>query len=459
MAALGRKSSQDAPRPLWAALLLLATPVIMFWRPYQPFFFIQDDWRALMQMTGLSFGQYLTTPNTEHWYPLSNLIYYGLIRAVGDHYSVLVLVNCLAAGAIAFLLYRFYRLHLPPGPALALGFFYALAGAHPATVWNSSYICFLLALGFFLGALWSTHRYLLAPSGVGLLKVGVCAGLSVLSNNFTLLGLAALPLYGALLGAGGARRRFWPLAAAVGLVYLFFGVGYAHFAGLPAAATLNHRVLSGLPGPAYLLHIFYGAVLAPFFYLFWGYYHFPIWAYVAGVTVLVLSSAAIWWWGTAREHRLGLWLLLLNLLPLLLVSLVRYQKSPDQAFVPRYAEYTLMGALLLVGTAWVILSRKLPPRPWAQTLLPVGFFALLVLGQVRGLPHWQQKYLEMSQASRNFYEDLARPGAGSDRPPEAEARKFLPWDYQGLTRGQALAVRRFLGGAGRGGEAPPPSGK
>jgi hypothetical protein len=438
--------------------LLLATPVIMFWRPYQPFFFIEDDWRALVQMTSLSLGQYLTTPNTEHWYPLSNLIYYVLIRAVGDHYSVLVLVNCLAAGAIACLLYLFYRLHLPPGLALALGFFYALAGAHPATVWNSSYICFLLGLGFFLGALLSTQGYLRAPSGTGLLKVGVCAGLAVLSNNFTLLGLAALPLYGALLEEGRARRNFWPLAAVVGLVYLCFGVGYAHFAGLPAASTLNHQVLSRLPGPAYLLHIFYGAILAPFFYLFWGYYHFPIWAYVAGVAVLVLSSGAVCWWGASRERRLGLWLVLLNLLPLLLVSLVRYQKSPDQAFVPRYAEYTLMGALLLVGTAWVILSRKLPPRPWAQTLLPLGFLAVLVLGQVNSLPLWQQKYLEMSRASRNFYEDLARPGAGPGLPPGAEARKFLPWDYQNLTRSQALAVRRFLRGGGRGREARPPSG-
>jgi hypothetical protein len=456
---MDRETGQASWRSLRASLLLLATPVLMFWRPWQPFFFVEDDWRALMQMAGLPFGQYLTTPNTEHWYPLSNLVYYGLIRALGDHYSVLVLINCLAAGVIAVLLYRFYRHHLPEGPALALGFFYALAGAHPATVWNSSYICFLLGLGFFLGALLSTQGYLSAPSAPKLLKVGACAGLAVLSNNFTLLGLAALPLYGALLGQGGARRRFWPLAAAVALVYLGFGLGYAHFAGLPAATTLNHNLLSRLPGPTYLLHIFYAAVLAPFFYLFWGYYHFPIWAYVAGVTVLVLSSGAIFRWGTSREHRLGLWLLLLNLLPLLLVSLVRYQKSPDQAFVPRYAEYTLMAALLLLGTAWVILSRKLPPRPWAQTLLPLGFLAVLVLGQVNSLPLWQQKYLEMSRASHHFYEALAGPEAGPGLPPAAAPKRFLPWDYQHLTRRQARAVRRFLQGGSPGGETPLPRGQ
>jgi hypothetical protein len=456
---MARKTNSASLRPLWAALLLLATPVIMFWRPQQPFFFILDDWRALMQMTEQPFWQYLTSPNTEHWYPLSNLIYYGLIRSVGEHYSVLVLINCLAAGAIAFLLYLFYKLHLPPSLALALSFFYALAGVHPATVWNSSYICFLLALGFFLGALLLTHRYLSAPSGAGLLKVGVCAGLSVLANNFTLLGLAALPLYGIFLGEGGARRKFWPLAATVGVVYLLFGLGYAYFAGVPAASTLNHELLSRFPGPTYLLHIFFGAVLSPFFYLFWGFYHFPIWAYVAGVAVLVLSSAAIWWGGTSREHRLGLWLLLLNLLPLLLAALVRYQKSPDQAFVPRYAAYTLMGALLLVGTAWVILSRKLPPRPWAQTLLPLAFFAVLVLGQVSSLPRWQEKYLEMSRAARNFYEASERPEAGPGLPTGLKVRKFLPWDYQDLTRGQALAVRRFLRGAGQGREAPPSSGR
>ena len=48
-AAMARKTNPDSLRPLWASLLLLALPVIIFWSPM--FFSILDGWTALIQMT------------------------------------------------------------------------------------------------------------------------------------------------------------------------------------------------------------------------------------------------------------------------------------------------------------------------------------------------------------------------------------------------------------------------
>ena len=49
--------------PLLVLLMLLALPVIIFWRP--GFFYIIDDWTALIQMAERPFGQYLVTPDGE----------------------------------------------------------------------------------------------------------------------------------------------------------------------------------------------------------------------------------------------------------------------------------------------------------------------------------------------------------------------------------------------------------
>ncbi len=430
---------------LLVAALLLATPVAMFWRPHLPFFFILDDWRSLIQMAEQPFWQYLTSPTMEHWYPFSNLIFYVLVKICGDRYDLLVLSNCLVTGLNAFLLYLFFRRHWTSLCCLALSLLYAGAGVHPATVWNSSYICFNLSLSFLLGALLLTDHYLRFPSGAGLLGVGLCALLSILANNFTLVGLMALPLYAVLVAESGFRREFWALAATLGLVYLLFALGYFTFAGAKAVTVHNRGIISHIPGAGYLVHWLFG-MLSPFFYLFWGHYHFPGWAYFAGVTALILSLALIWWAGTSPEKRLGIWALLLNALPFLLVSLARYPRSLNQAFVPRYAAFTLIGALVLLGTAWHILSRKLPPHFWAQTLLPLVILAAMVYGQVGSLPYWREKYLEMGQAALNFYQELKVVEPGTLSPPGETVQSFLSWDCRNMTWKQALAVQRFLNG-------------
>ncbi len=422
-------------------LVLLAVPVIIFWRPV--FFYILDDWTALIQMSQNSFGHYLITPDGEQWFPFFHLLYYGLVKIAGERYSLLVLINCLGTGVNAFLVYSFFRRHWEPWLAFILSLLYAMAAVHHTIAWNAFYFGYLVSLGFFLGALLITDAYRGRPSAAKLWGIGVCAALSILAHNYPLVGLMALPLYLLIMGGKGSRRAFWTVTAVIGAVYLLFIIGYFSFAGLPAAASRNHGIFAHLPGPAYVLHIFCGAFLAPFFYLFWGFYHFPIPAYIAGVALLTASLAAIWFWGGEADRRLALWALVLNVLPFFLVSLTRYQRSVSQAFVSRYGIFTLIGALLLVGTAWRLLAPRISPR-WRANTLGGIILAVIVYGQLGSLPLWTAKYLAMSRAAEKCY-TMLNQGASPAISPE-EFRKFCPDAYPSITPGQARAVKSLLVG-------------
>ncbi len=431
---------------LAAAALLLFIPVLFFWRDF-PFYMI-DDWTTLLQMAGHTFGDYLLVPDGEQWFPFFHLIFYGLVRLAGERYQLLVLVNCLGTGVNAFLVFLFFRRHWGLGLALTLSAHYAGAAVHHAIAWNSFYLSYLLSLGFFLGALLLTDAYLRTPGRGRLWGIGCCALLSVLSHNYSLVGLTALPLYALLVGRDSGRK-FWALAGTVAAVYLVFTLGYLSFAGARAAASHNFQVFASLPGPNYLVHLFFGAVLAPFFYLFWGHYHFPVYAYVAGIALLIASLAAIWRWGKAPQRRLALWALLTNALPFLLISLTRYQRSLDQAFVARYGIFTLIGALLLIGTAWRLLAPRLPQgRRWR--LLPLGLLAVMAAGQILSLPRWTVKYQGISRAARTCYYELSRENDTARLSPE-DYGKFCPGAHPVITPGQALAIRRFLN---RGAQGP-----
>jgi hypothetical protein len=439
-----RPPSPGSRHHLKALVLLLAVPVLVFWRP--GFFYVIDDWTALIQMAQLSFGKYLVIPDGEQWFPFFHLIFYGLVQMAGERYYLLVLVNCLGTGVNAFLVFLFFRRHLSYGLALTLSVLYATAAVHHAIAWNSFYAGYLLSLGFFLGALLLTDDYLRFAGHTRLWGIGLCAALSVLSHNYPLVGLLALPLY-ALVVREDSGRKFWALMGTVAAVYLLFALGYVSFAGAHAAASHNVEVLAGLPGPGYLVHIFFGAFLAPFFYLFWGHFHFPVWAIVSGVALFAGSLAVIWRWGKTPELRLALWALLVNALPFLLISLTRYQRSANQAFVARYGVFTLIGVLLLLGLAWRLVADRLPQQVWAR-LLPLGLLAVMVAGQVFSLPRWTVEYLEMSQAARTCYYVLSRENEPARLPLE-DYRKFCPGAYPVITPGQALAVRRFLNGQER----------
>ncbi|HEX9882714.1 MAG TPA: hypothetical protein VGA79_01995 [Desulfobaccales bacterium] len=438
---MANQTLPSARHDLKVALLLLAVPVLIFWRPI--FFYILDDWTALIQMAELPFGQYLVRPDGEQWFPFFHLIFYGLVKTAGEKYYLLVLVNCLGTGANAFLLYLFFRRHWSWGLALTLSLLYAGAAVHHAIAWNGFYVGYLLSLGFFLGALLLTDSYLKTSGGAKLWGIGLCAGLSVLSHNYPLTGLAALPLYALIMGEGEGRGKFWPLAFVVGAVYLIFAVGYYKYAGVSAATSHNLRVFSGLPGLAYLTHLLYGAFLSPFFYLFWGHYHFPVAAYVAGVSLMALSLAVVWGWGGSPEKRLVLWALLANVLPFILVSLTRYQRSVNQAFVARYGIFTLIGALILVGTAWRLAHHRMPQKRWFH-LLTLALLGAMAYGQIFTLPRWHDKYLEMSRAARTCYQKLNHEPELAGAIPAEEYRKFCPTAHPALTRSQAAAIRRFL---------------
>ena len=439
-------ASRPAPAPVHSLLVLmvlLALPVIIFWRP--GFFYVIDDWTALIEMAERPFAQYLVTPDGEQWFPFFHLLYYGLVKIAGEQYSLLVLINCLGTGVNAFLLYNFFRRHWEPGLAFTLSLLYAMSAAHHAITWNAFYFGYLLSLGFFLGALLLTDRYLHAPSGGKLWGIGGFAVLSILSHNYPLLGLLALPLYILIVGERVSWGAFWAVAGVVGLVYVLFAVGYFRFAGLNAAASRNFQVFSGLPGPAYLLHLLCGALVSPFLYLFWGHYHFPIPAYIAGVALLIASLAAIWRWGGKADKRLALWALLANVLPFFLVSLTRYQRSINQAFVARYDIFTLIGALLLVGIAWRLLAPRMPSLRYAQALGGI-LLAVMVCGQLFSLPLWTAQYLEMSRLARKCYVVLNHGTSTSQAITAEEYRKFCPDAYPTITPDQARAIRRLLGG-------------
>jgi hypothetical protein len=442
------KSAPASPRGVYLgglALLFLALPVALFWRP-GAFFFIEDDWAILSQMVSHPFWQYLTMPDGEVWMPLSRAVYYGLTRALGERYDFLLLINCLAGGLLAFWFYLFLRKHLPLLTALVLGLFYGGAAALTSLTQVAFYNNALLCYNFFLLALLLTHHYLQTSSRLSLAGIGLCVWLSLISWNFTLLAVWALPLYIIILGGKGERRKFLAVSVAVALPFLAFSLGYFTFAGFTAAASHNRGIVASLPGPNYLVHFLIGAWLSPFLYLFWGHYHYPVWAYVLGVAALVLSLVLIWRWGDLKEKRLGLWALILNGVPFFLVSLARYQRGINQAFAPRYAVYTLMGALILLGTAWGIWKRQM--RPGAATqLLTLVVVAVMIGGQIFSLPPWKNLYSGMGRASRAFYQGLdlsgqALPGASGDLVPP----QFWYPERIHLTWGQAVSIRRFLSG-------------
>jgi len=429
--------------PFLVLLLFMALPVLIFWKPI--FFYMMDDWTALIAMVQYPFWHYLVTPDGEQWFPFFHLIYYGLVKIAGLQYSRLVLINCLGTGVNAFLVYSFFRRHWEPGLALTLGILYVVAALHHAIAWNAFYFGYALSLGLFLGALLLTDSYVRTPSGGKLWGIGLCAALSILSHNYPLLGLLALPLYVLLMGEKRSWRGFWMVSGVIGAVYIIFMAGYLSFAGLPAATSHNHGIFASLPGPTYLLHMFCGAFLAPFFYLFWGHYHFPILAYIAGVTLLTLSLAAIWRWGGLPERHLALWALLLNLLPFCLISLTRYQRHVSQAYVARYGIFTLIGALLLVGTAWRLLAPRIPKKWWAHTLAVV-LLAVMVGGQILSLPRWTAQYLEISRAAQKCYTVLNRDGGEGGGLTTEDFNKFCPTAHPTITPGQAQAIKRLLSG-------------
>lgn len=437
-------------------IFFMTIPVIIFWHPY--FFFMADDWTALISVANNTVWNYLNAMDAEQWFPFFHLIYYGMLKIAGPNYSIMVFISGLLSGITSFLVYQFFQLHLRRLLALILALLYAGAAVHTSTIFHPYNVCYILGFGFFVGALLLTDRYLRRPSWPTLGGIGLCCLLAILSHSFAILTISAVPLYGLILGTGGPRRDFWPMAALTAGIYLCFLIGYFTFGGVTTATSQNHELFSGLPGPSYYLYVFTGSILAPNYHLFPEGLFFPglfkalfglefrfLGVCVIGMFFFLLALGLIGFRGDHREKRLCLWILLANLLPFILVGLVRYKISIQQALAHRYGVFTLMGSLLIAGIAWRIFTRIFSSRyPWTP-LLSLPLLAFIIVSQALSTSGWKVHYQKLSKVTRACYENLPK----GDDLDEVEAKKlFCPDKYAsvGITKSQALVIRRFLEG-------------
>jgi hypothetical protein len=127
-------------------ITLLLVPVAFYWR--YDLFFLWDDWTELDFISHNNFTTYLVMPNGEIFFPFFHLIFYVLVKLVGEYHGFFVLVNCLGTGIAAFLIHLFLRNHLSSPVALFLSLLYAGSAVHSAIAWNAFYLCYILCLIF-----------------------------------------------------------------------------------------------------------------------------------------------------------------------------------------------------------------------------------------------------------------------------------------------------------------------
>jgi hypothetical protein len=382
-------------------LTLLLIPVAFYWR--YDLFFLWDDWTELDFIAHNNFAKYLVMPNGEIFFPFFHLIFYALVKFVGEYHGFFVLVNCLGTGVAAFLIYLFFRNHLSSNLALLLSLLYAGSAVHPAIAWNAFYLCYILCLIFFMAALLLTDSYRRSPSYMALWGIGLFSWLSIHSHNYTLLALLVLPIYVLFMGGVKSMRKAVYLAGVLGILLLSFVGEYLAFAGIKSTTFFNQSVLSTVPDYTFFTFWICGAFLSPVYFLFGGHFQVPLLAVIFGNLLLGVCILVIWVMGTPLERRLGLWALLLNALPFLMVSLGRYMFTYDYAFTARYVFFTLVGAMLLVGITWTILSRRIPAGNFLR-LLAFGIIAVMISSQIFTMPCWQKGYLHMSRKALDCYE-------------------------------------------------------
>lgn len=422
-------------RQLGILLLFLIIPVILFWN--REIFFILDDWSLLHLMVGNNLWVYARMSDGEIFMPVTRVTYYILIHLFGSHIKWLILVNCLLTGLNAFLVYLIFKGHFKPNLALALGILYAVAAVHFSTIQVSSYICLILCFGFFLLSLLFTQRYIRRPSTMTLLAIGLCAWLSINSGNFTLLGIWTLPIYAALFGRTGAKRRLIRLIAVIGLVSLGFTVEYFMYNGLAGIKSHNPKLFSQIFSLSYLGHWAVGSFLAPVDFLFGVECRWRT-KILIGLAIFLSAVGLIMWAGTRSEKKLCLWGILVNALPFLLVSLARHHFLVAQAFSDRYGIFTIIGALFILGAAWQIIAAQLPARLSPHVVLPLAILAVMIWGQVHTLSETGKLYLHLSQEARLRYDYLRDDEVRAKLSTAAENKKLF------FNQNQPIAVHPFL---------------
>jgi len=413
-------------------LILLLIPVAFYWR--YDLFFLWDDWTELDFISHNNFTTYLIMPNGEIFFPFFHLIFYALVKFVGEYHGFFVLINCLGSGIAAFLIFLFLKNHLSSNIALFLSLLYAGSAVHSAIAWNAFYLCYIVCLIFFMAALVLTDSYSRSPSYRGLWGIGLCAWLSIHSHNYTLLALLVLPLDVLVAGGVKARRKALSLAGVLACLLLVFAGEYLTFAGLKSTTFFNQGVLSTLPDYTFFTFWICGAFLSPLYFLFGGHFQIPLLAVMAGGLLFGCCVLVIGIMGTPVERRLGLWAGLLNALPFLMVSLGRYTFTYDYAFTARYVFFTLVGAMVLVGVTWTILARRLPAGNFRRRLA-CGIMAVMISGQIFTMACWQKGYLHMSRKALTSYqaaESLVNNGVLLVNPQHP------------LAANQVGAIRQFL---------------
>lgn len=397
---------EDEPKSVTAwpisfvLLVLLLIPVAFYWR--HDVFFLFDDWTGLDFISKYSLTNYLVMPDGEIFFPIFHFVYYLLIKVVGENHGLLVLVNCLGTGFAAFLIYLFLLRNYNNNIALIFSMLYAGSAVQPAIVWNAFYLCYILCLIFFMAALLLTDSYLRSSSNVTLFLIGLFSWLSIHSHNYTILALLVLPLYVLFKGGRQALRQSLYLTGILSIVLLSFAVEYLIFAGIKSTTFFNRSLLTTWPNYSLLTFWLCGAFLSPLYFLFWGYFNYPIGAVIFGSLLLGSCVMVIWLKGTSLERRMAIWALLLNALPFFMVSLGRYSFTFDYAFTARYVFFTLLGAIILLCTTWTVLKRNISTK-FMQRLVAGGVIFVIISGQIVSMPFWQKGYLMLNHVALDYY--------------------------------------------------------
>lgn len=422
--------------------LFLAITFSVFWQPGK-FFFIMDDWTDLFMITEYPFLKYLFDADAEMWRPFSRFIYYISVRAFGDHYDYYLVVNCFLTSINALLIFIFLRKNLNFFLAFILSSFYSLAAVHSATVHMAYYINAIICVGFFISAIIITDKYLSSPSNFKLVGICLLCWFSLISWNITIAAIWTLPLYALFLGNGDGRKMAMSVGLSVLLASILFTIGYLVFAGFRAVTSHNKEIVTALPGLQYFYHWFLSAFIYPYCYLFASNRPSLAIALPLGLICVSVCLGIIWRLGNSREKKLAVWALLVNALPFVLVSLARYKLGVFQGGSHRYGVFTLLGALLLFGTALKVLSRNLPNSFHLRSIVPLLLLGVMIFGQFAATPGVRDLYAKMSGDARQRYDALPsdrRTLAGYPVPEGLFCGGVHPF----LKNSQAKAIKDYL---------------
>lgn len=421
-------------------LILLFLPLAVFWRPH--FFFLFDDWTELFHIAQSGFIHYALSPNGEIWFPLFRIIFYGLVKIIGEHYGVFIALNCMLLGVNSLLFNAIVRRHVNSRIAGALSVVFVISSANSVIVWNAFYLCYLLSLMFFFIAWLCVIDFLKQDAGRSPYSLFVTCLASLLCHPYLLLAFCVFPLYAIVLDHRAYFRKAIKIGVLVSAALATYTIAYllqnsiqiVSFAAPDATGTFN--IFN------YLAHLFYGAVLSPFTQLNFIPDQAAVrsFALMAG-GVLFACLVAVSFFCNAPEKSLAFSGICINVFSFALVSLERHQLFLQQALSTRYGFFSIIGLLLVFGALWNALLRAEIDKI-LSVLAPaccLGYLYFQTLGAFAAL---DGQYVHLARASRLSYEGFTRL---SDTYSSDEATSALLYpQLRTFTQGQAAALRGLL---------------